>query len=153
MKKLFWVVLSIFVFFAAFILEGGYAAQLVGPDVFIPLTLGVLSSTLFSFSFSELVNTFKDCFSEDESSNNLNNYHMGLLIVKNLESATLFWSWTLVIMATILILSNLTTPDKLGPSFAVAFLSLLYGYGTKAALFIPMKNSLHKKILSLQENN
>ncbi len=151
MKKLFWVLLSMLVFLAVFILEGGSLSQLIGPTVIIVMFLGVLFSTLFSFSMAELINVFKDSFSEGECSNKLNNYHKGLLIIKNLEAATMFWSWTVVIMATILVLSRLTTPDKLGPSLAVAFLSLLYGYGIRAALFIPMGHSLQKKILSIKE--
>lgn len=150
MKKLFWVLLSILVILVVFILEGGALTQLVGPTVIILLSSGVLFSTLFSFSLGELVDTFKDAFSEGEFPDKLNNYHKGLLIVKNLATATFFWSWTVLIMAAILVLSHLATPDKLGPSFAVAFLSLLYGFGIKAALFIPMEHSLQKKILLIK---
>lgn len=153
MKKLFLVVLSISVFIAAFVLEGGSVVQLIVPTVFIPLVLGGLFSTLFSFSFTEIVAAFKDGFSEEVRAENVNNYHKGILIVQNLESAILFWSLTLVLLAAILILTNLANPNGLGPAFAVAFLSPTYGFGCKAALFVPMRHSLQNKILYLKQKD
>lgn len=133
-------------------MEGGSLRLLIAPTVILPLMIGVLFTTLFSFSFREIVDTFKDCFSEGDYTDRLYNYHKGLLIVKNLATATMFWSWSVMTMAIILILSNLRTPDRLGPPIAVALLSLLYGFGTKAALFVPMEYSLHKKVLSIKES-
>lgn len=152
MKKLFLVSLTSFLLFVAYIEEGGSIRQLISPTVIVLLVFGTLFTTMFSFSFREIMDTFKDCFSKDELSERLNNYQKGLLIVQNLATATMFWSWTIVVMATILVLSHLSSPNELGPSLAVGFLSLLFGFGTRAALFIPMEYSLHKKILSIKGN-
>lgn len=151
MKKLFLVFLTSFLLLAAFIAEGGSIRLLIAPTVIVPLVLGALFTTMFSFEFREIIETFKDCFSKGEYPERLDHYHKGLLVVQNLAAATMFWSWTVVVMATILVLSHLTTPNQLGPSLAVGFLSLLYGFGTRAALFIPMEFSLRKKILSIKE--
>lgn len=152
MKKVFLVLLAMLVLSAAFIAEGGAWSLLIGPTVIIPLVLGVLLTTLFSFSFGEIVDTFKDSFAQTAYRERLPNYQKGLLIVKNMGAATMFWSWSVIVMAVILILSKLSTPNKLGPSLAVAFLSLLYGFISRAALFIPMEFSLHQKILSIKDN-
>jgi flagellar motor component MotA len=147
MKKLFLLLLSVLGLLVAFILEKGSLSPLrpVATAV-IPLFLGILFTTMFSFQFKEIINTFKSAFSEETNSNNIREYHKSLLIVKNLQSSTTFWAGTILIMAIIQLLCDLTTPEKMGPSVAAALTALLYGFGLRAVFLIPMEHNLNKKI-------
>lgn len=152
MKKLFLLLLSVLGLLAGFILEKGTLTPLIPvATAVIPLFLGILFTAMFSFQFKEIINTFKSAFSEETNSNNIREYHKDLLIVKNLQSSTTFWAGTILIMAIVQLLCDLTTPEKMGPSAAAALMALFYGFGLKAALFIPMENSLNKKIFLAEE--
>jgi flagellar motor component MotA len=119
--------------------------------VVIPLFFGVLFTTMFSFKFKEIVNTFKSAFSDATDSGLIRDYRKNLLIVKNLQSATTFWAATIIVLAIIQLLSNLTALNKIGPAVAAALSALFYAFFLRAALFIPMENSLNKKIFLAQE--
>lgn len=151
MKKLFLLLLSILGLLTAFILERGTLIPLipVTPATVVgPLFLGVLLTTMFSFGFKEITHTFKLAFLEepDPDSAQIKEYRKSLLIVKNLQSATTCWAGTILILAVVQLLSNLTTPEKMGPSVAAALSAIFYGFALRAALLIPMEHSLNKKI-------
>ena len=151
MKKLFLLLLVALLFLWAFIGEGGALRSFYAPTVILPLFLGTFLTTLFSFEFVEIINAFKDAFTVRVESDKLNSYKISMLVVKNMESSTFFWSLTIVTLGLIMILAYCESPRELGSSMSVAFLALLFGFGTRAALYIPMENSLKKKIL-LAEN-
>jgi flagellar motor component MotA len=70
-----------------------------------------------------------------------------------LQNAVLSWSCTILILAVVQILSDLSTPEMLGPSLAAAFSALFYGFFLRAALLIPMEHSLNKKIFLVNEGS
>ena len=89
---------------------------------------------------------FEDAFSSEVKANKLTEYRQGIMIIKSLEAATIYWSIIILILAVIRIFSRLTTPNELGHSLALALVALLYGFGLRAALFIPMESSLQRKV-------
>lgn len=155
MKKLFLLLLSVLGLLGSFFVERGTLVpfiSLITATVLVPLFFGVICTTLFSYHFKEIANTFKTAFSEETNFERLKDYRKNLLIVKNLQSSTAFWSGTIVIIATVNILSGLTTPNKLGHSLAIALSALFFGFALKAMLFIPMEHSLNKKIVLAEDN-
>ena len=153
MKKLFMMLVSLLVIFLAFVEEGGALLWLIAPTVIVPLILGTLFSTLFSYKLSEIIHTFKEAFSQETNIEKLIIYRKSILIIQTLGKATQFWSLTILLMGLFLVLSNVTKPEDLGPSIAVSFLSLLYGFGVKASLYVPMESSLRQKIFQAINNS
>lgn len=152
MRKLFMVLLAFLIINAAYIEEGGELAMLIAPTVFLPLILGPFFTTLFSFSFKEIRDAFRDAFSGEVAAARLEAYRIDLLVIKNLASAVLYWSLTIVVYGLILILSRVEDPNDIGPAVAVTFLSLLHGFGLRAILLNPMEHSIHKKILLAEQS-
>lgn len=146
MKKVFMMLLSLLVIFVAFIAEGGVLPWLLSPTVIVPLILGTLFTTMFSYKFIEIVHAFKEAFSEEVSVEKVTVYRKNILIVKALEKATRYWSLTVLLMGLVLVLSHVAKPEELGHPLAVVFLSLLYGFGVRASLYVPMESSLRQKI-------
>jgi flagellar motor component MotA len=156
MKKLFLLLLSVLGLLTAFILERGTLIPLipVTPATVVgPLFLGVLLTTMFSFRFKEITHTFKLAFWEEMNPNStqIRDYRKSLLIVKNIQSATTCWAGTIFILAVVQLLSDLTTPAKMGPFVAAALSAVFYGFGLRAVLLIPMEHSLNKKIFLLED--
>lgn len=152
MKKLLMLLLAFLIVNAAFIAEGGQLRVFIAPTVIIPLILGPLLTTLFSFNLSELRCAFREAFSGDVDTGRLADYRINLLIIKNLESGVMFWSLTIVASGIILILSHLSAPETLGPSIAVTLLALMHGFSLRAMLLNPMEHSLLKKILLAEQD-
>lgn len=151
MKKIFISLLSFLLILAVYTFAGGSLFALLVPTVAVTLFLGVFLSTLFSYSWSEIINAFRDSFSEHIEADRLETYRMSMQVVKNMESATTLWSLTVVILATIFSLSTLAELNHLGPKLAMGFCSLLYGFGTRTLLLTPMKNSICKKVFKAKE--
>ena len=152
MKKVFMMLVSLLLIFLAFITEGGALPWLIAPTVIVPLILGTLFTTMFTYKFIEIVQAFKEAFSEGTSVEKVTVYRKNILIVKALEKATRYWSLTILLMCLFLVLSNVTEPEDLGPSLAVSFLSLFYGFGVRASLYVPMESSLRQKIFQAISN-
>lgn len=147
MKQLFILLLSLLLALGVYGLEGGSLASLLVGSAVIPLLVGPFISTLFSYRFDEIGDAFKDAFAQRIDLDRLPLYRLDVEIFRSLESALLFWAFTIVILAVIGILSSLTEVSQLGPQCAMAMISLLFGFGLRAILITPMKNSIIRKIV------
>lgn len=152
MKKISVILLSLVLALGVFWLEGGSPTSLLVGSAIVPLLLGTVFSTLFSYSMLEIRNTFQDAFSPRTDLDRIPIYKMDIQIVNSLESTLLFWSLTIVTLAIIGILSSLTEVSRLGPQCAMAMVSLLLGFGLRAILLTPMKNSIARKLVLAGEN-
>ncbi len=145
MKKLFFVLLSLLLILGTYIIEGGSISNLMCLSSFIPVLLGTLITTLFSFNWSEITDAFKDAFNESSISEK-QRYLRDLEIIHHMSVSIMFWAGTIIILAIMGILASVTHIDELGPHIAVAFTALLYGFAARSILFIPMESSLNKKL-------
>jgi flagellar motor component MotA len=146
LKKLFLILLAVLGLMVTVFAEKGTILPLLTGSVIIPLCLGIILTTMFSYHFKDIVNTFRLAFSDEVNLTKIRDYRKNLLIVKNLQSAAIFWACTILVLAVIQILSDISTPEKLGPSVAAALSALFYGFVLRAALFIPMEHNLNQKI-------
>lgn len=144
MKKMLMILLSVLVIFIAVVLEGGNISVLFGLTSMFILVFGVLFSTLFTFKISEIISAFGNAFSN--GSKKAEEYQTSLAVAQCMSKLTIYWSLTTAILGLIFILSNVTTPSQLGKSVAVVCLALLYGFGAISIIFVPMENSLNRKI-------
>ncbi|HWP96746.1 MAG TPA: hypothetical protein VN426_07835 [Syntrophomonadaceae bacterium] len=146
MKKLFLVLLSLSLVLGAFVVEGGALIALLIATALVPITLGSLLTTLFSYRGVEIGEAFRDAFSERTELGRVAVYETDLLVIRNLNASVLGWSFTLLVLAVIGILSSLSDVHLLGPRVAAGTVSLLYGLILKTLLLTPMENSILKKI-------
>jgi len=151
MKKTLVLLLSLAVLLGAFMLEGGSLPILLVASALIPMLLGPLVSTCFSFSIAEIGDAFRDAWSERSDQGRITNYNNDLLVIRNLQSSLIGWAASIFILAVIMILSTLNTPQTLGPHVAAATVALLYAFAVRALLLIPMENSILRNINCLQE--
>jgi|GEM_PF-2772235 len=150
MRKAFIVLASMILVLGAFMLEGGALRTLMIATAVIPILLGSLISTWFSYSMAEIGNAFNDAFAERVDLDKLGRYRISLLVIRNMQASVLYWSLTIIVLAVIGILCSLTDVHRLGPAVAAGTVSLLLGFALRAVLLTPMENSLVKK-LSLTE--
>ncbi|MGE5627984.1 MAG: MotA/TolQ/ExbB proton channel family protein [Solirubrobacterales bacterium] len=152
MKKLMFFLLSITIIILIITLEGGRVAAYMQLSAFLLVTLGILFSTMFSFSFKEIRGTFMDSFSEKTDATKLNIYKRGYIVSKLMSKLSIYWSLIGVLLGIIYVLSHLETPERLGVGLAMALVSALYGLIYSGTLFIPMGHVLIKKIQDIKEN-
>lgn len=146
MKKFLMLLFSMLVIATAVIVEGGSLTLLLGTTAAFILIFGVFFSTLFTFTFAEIVRSFKNAFSKDTDVKKFDDYKTDLSVVKSISKSLVYWSVTTVFLGLIFVLSNVTTPEHLGKSIAVICLALLYGFGANAVLIHPMECSLKRKL-------
>ncbi|MGE5398606.1 MAG: hypothetical protein ACM3MK_13860 [Chitinophagales bacterium] len=147
MKKILIVVVSFILALGVFSLEGSSPITLLVGPVIVPLLLGPFLSTAFSFSLREIGDAFKDSFSHRVDLDRISAYRLEVEIIKNLESSILYWSFTIIVLAIIGILSSLTDVSRLSTQLAMAMISLLLGFGLRAILLTPMKSSIIRKLV------
>lgn len=147
MKKTLTVLAALFLFLAAFILEGGRLASLMVVTALVPMFLGPVLSACFSFSLADIKRAWGDAFAERLDLNRRADYHTGLLVVNNLQNAVMWWAFSIVILAMILILSSVTEVRELGPKVAAGTVALLTGLMLRTLLLNPMESSLRRKLL------
>lgn len=152
MKKKLTILAALSLFLAAFILEGGRLASLLIPTALVPMLLGPLLSVCFSFSLADVKDSFKDAFAERVDFNRLDSYQNGIQVVNNLQSAVMWWAFSIVVLAMIMILSMVTEMRELGPKVAAATVALLTGLLVRTLLLNPMEFSLRRKLLLGNDN-
>jgi len=150
MKKLFFVLLSILLILGTYIIEGGAISSLLCISSFIPVFLGTLISTAFTFGWSEIKETFQDAFSEYTIAETQERYSRDLQLVRCMSVSIMFWAGSIIILAIMGILSSVTHLNELGPHIAVAFTALLYGFAARSILFIPMESNLNRKLIQCE---
>lgn len=147
MKKTFLVLFSLFLILGAFIIEGGPITTLFCFSAFVPIFLGTLITTLFSFSWAEIKSAFQHAFAGTGSTAAAAIYQRDLQVIRSMSGAIMIWAITMIILAFIAILSMVTEINEIGPHVAVAFTSLLYAFTTRAVLLFPMEIRLKKMVL------
>ncbi|MEN6392126.1 MAG: hypothetical protein ABFD04_17050 [Syntrophomonas sp.] len=152
MKKKLTVLVALSLFLAAFILEGGRLASLLIVTALVPMFLGPVLSACFSFSLADIKNAFKDAFAERLDLNRTAQYQTGLQVVNNLQNAVMWWAFSIVVLAMIMILSSVTEVRQLGPKVAAGTVALLTGLLLRTLLFNPMEFSLRRKVLLSSDN-
>jgi flagellar motor component MotA len=149
MKKTFILLFALLLILGAYVLEGGALRALLVATAMIPVLLGPLLGVWFSFAGSEITGAFKDAFSDLADPEKLVVYKKDLVIIKSLQSGLIFWSFTMIILASICILSMLTDVSHLGRGIAAACTALLLSFGLRAWLLIPMQCSIEKKLAQI----
>lgn len=147
MKRKLTVLLALSLFLAVFILEGGRLATLFIATALVPMFLGPVISACFTFSLADIKNAFKDAFAERLDLNRTAEYQTGLQVVNNLQNAVMWWSFSIIVLAMIMILSMVTEVRELGPKVAAGTVALLTGLLLRTLLLNPMEFSLRRKIL------
>ncbi|MEQ8175004.1 MAG: hypothetical protein ABRQ26_08010 [Syntrophomonadaceae bacterium] len=147
MKKKLTVLVALSLFLAAFILEGGRLASLFIGTALVPMFLGPVLSACFSFSLADIKNAFNDAFAERLDLNRTAEYQTGLQVVNNLQNAVIWWAFSIVVLAMIMILSSVTEVRQLGPKVAAGTVALLTGLLLRTLLLNPMEFSLRRKVL------
>lgn len=143
---------SILIVLGVSMLEGGSIRTLLIGSAIIPILVGSLISTWFSYSMAEIGSAFNDAFHERVDLDRINTYRMNLLVIKNMQSSVLHWSVTILVLAIIGSLCSVTNISKLGPSVAAGTVSLLLGFSLRAVLLTPMENSMVKKLTLAEEH-
>ncbi|MEN6489195.1 MAG: hypothetical protein ABFD66_10035 [Smithella sp.] len=146
MKKVFMILVSLILIIGIFVAEGGSIRILLCISSFIPIYLGTMASCAFTFSRSEISRAFKHAFTEITIPEKLDIYKQDLQVIRFLSSNIIYWAVTIVILALIGILANVSNPSELGPKVAITCTALLYGFTTRTVLLMPMESSLNKKI-------
>ncbi|MGE5415957.1 MAG: hypothetical protein ACM3UZ_04210 [Acidobacteriota bacterium] len=152
MKKLFVILLSLLLIVGVFVLEGGSVAALLCFSSFVPIFFGTILSALFSYRISEVTRAFADGFSEVVEFDKHGEYKVDLAVFRNMSAAIVFWSLAIAVLAAIVILSGLREIDMIGPPLAAGMTALLYGFGIKAIILIPLENSILRKTLMVENN-
>ncbi len=153
MKKTGIVFLALLLLLAAYAVEGGMIKSLLVVTALVPIIIGPYLSTLFTYSPADINNAFCDAFTDRIDAGRQDVYHIDLLIIRNLNSAVVWWAATLSMLALVLILSTLTDVKSLGPSVAAGTVAILAAFLLRSILFIPMEHSILRKLAVLQENN
>ncbi len=148
MKKVFMILVSLIILLGIFVVEGGSIRILLCISSFVPIFLGTLVCCAFTFSCSEITRAFKHAFNEISIPEKLEIYKQDLQVIRFLSNNIIYWAVSIVILALIGILANVSNPSELGPKVAIAFTALLYGFTTRTVLLMPMESSLNKKILA-----
>lgn len=151
MKKMFFILISILVLLIAFILEGGEIRNLFQFTALFALIFTVIFSTLATFKFSEIINVFKDGFSQKVIDTKVKDYEKGILITKSVEKLIHFWSITILTMAIIFALGAVSNAIQLGRSVAIAFMVILYAVILRASILTPVENELNRKLFELKK--
>lgn len=146
MKKISMILLAIVIAAGIYILEGGRLGVLLVITSFIPIFIGSLVTTSFTFTGQEISDAFTDAFSSRLDMNRTANYQMSLQVIKHLEASVLLWAATVISLALIGILSSLTEVSRLGPSVAATISALLYGFGLRTIVLTPMRFSIIRKL-------
>lgn len=146
MKKSLLLILSLVVLLGAFMAEGGVLTTLLIGSALVPMLIGPVVSTLFSFSLGEIGDAFRDSWSERADQGRSLNYDNDLLVIKNLQSSVVGWAASIFILAVIMMLCTLNDPKTLGPHVASATVALLYAFAVRALLLTPMQSSILKNI-------
>lgn len=150
MKKVLTVLVALSLFLAAFILEGGRLASLFIGTALVPMFLGPILFTCFSFSLADIKSAFKDAFAERLDLNRIAEYKTGLQVVNSLQNAVMWWAFSIVVLAMIMILSSVTEVRELGPKVAAGTVALLTGLLLRTLIFNPMEFSLRRKLSAAQ---
>ncbi|MGE5474297.1 MAG: hypothetical protein ACM3UU_08770 [Ignavibacteriales bacterium] len=150
MKKIFYCLMALFVVAVVFVLEGGSMKAWLGVSAIIAFVFPLLFTSLFTYKYSEIVGAIKNAFSNELEEKKISEYKKGIMIAQNISTLAIQWAFTVVITAAILIFSTLTTPQALGRSLSAACLVLLYALLFRTVLFIPMEQSLGKKVFELE---
>ncbi|MGE5405539.1 MAG: hypothetical protein ACM3PP_11445 [Candidatus Saccharibacteria bacterium] len=150
MKKLLVTLLSLLLIVGVFVLEGGAVSALFCFSAFVPIFFGTILSALFSYPLNDVSRAIKDGFSETVETNKIQDYHADLGVIRSMSAAIVFWTLTIAVLAAIAILSGLRAIEQIGPPLAAGMTALLYGFGLKAVILIPLENSLLRKILIVE---
>lgn len=79
-------------------------------------------------------------------------YQTGLQVVNNLQNAVIWWAFSIIVLAMIMILSMVTEVREMGPKVAAATVALLTGLLLRTLLLNPMEFSLRRKVLLSSDN-
>ena len=146
MRKLCLLLLAFLALLGSYLWEGGSLRALFSPVSLLPLIAGSLLTTLAAFEWRDIAAAFQEGFSKAYQQDQVSLYRRGILVVKNLQTATTFWMLAILIAAVIQVLSQLSSPGKIGMGAATACTVLLYNFCIRALLYIPMESNLKRKI-------
>lgn len=135
-------VLFLGLIFSLIVLSGSIFIFIDIPSLII--TLGVSSGlTIISFSIQDIKSAVKHAFGVESTLEALRkSAYIWEAIARNLLLAGTIG----LIMGIILVLQNLTDPARIGPSIAVALLTMFYGFFFSAVLPFPAMFMIKKRI-------
>lgn len=151
MKKLLYIFLTIMTLVGIVMVEGGRIGQYLSISAFLVVTIGILFSTLFSYSIQEISNAFRDSFSENRLSSHSESYKKSYDITRNMAKLALLWGWVGVLLGVISALANARSLSELGVPISMCLTSMLYGLLYSCMLFLPMSHKLQIKCLDTKD--
>lgn len=117
------------------------------PSLLVVL-VGSFGITMVSFSFEEMGTAFSHAFgSEDPNDNLAKSAYFWLAVVRNLLVVGALGT----LIGLIQILENLSDPSALGPSMAVALITLFYGILFSAILPLPAFYTIQRRLANRPE--
>lgn len=151
MKKLIYMFLTIVTLAGIVMVEGGQLSQYISVSAFLVVTLGMLFSTLFSCSFQEILNAFRDSFSETLLNGHSASYKKSCDIARNMAKLSMLWGWVGVLLGMISVLGNARSLSEIGVPISMCLTSMLYGLLYSCILFLPMSHRLQLKWLGTKD--
>lgn len=125
---------AVLVFIFSVFLSGGNPLLYIDFPSFLIVGVAPFLYQLLLFGFSNVKNAFSSPLKKDPSIGGLSK---SLAFFKSYGKAT--WGFTVMVVGIsfIAILANLTEPEKLGPNFAVAILTVLYAAMINLLVILP----------------
>ena len=119
-------------------------------SAFVAIIAGLLI-ILVNFKFSEVFNALADSLSEKVRIGFKERYEVDKVIIKSIGSYTLIASLLIFSIDMILILGNLQSSEKVGSSFALSIIIILYALIIRFLFVLPVSISLDKKMSKIKE--